>query len=147
VIGTVHTRSRAAAIFLGDFVGAFLGIRNQKTRIQKRENNMLTDTAVRNAKLTPPRKIGDGGGLYLEITSTKSKLWRMAYRFNGKQRTLYIKGAYPQVTLADARIQRDQAKELILDWFLGMIPVGVPISVAIGFLAFAWARRRARLRA
>jgi integrase len=74
---------------------------------------MLTDTACKNAKLTPPRKISDSGGLYLEITSTGSKLWRVAYRFDGKQKKLSIKGAYPEVTLAEAREQRDAAKKLI----------------------------------
>src|SRR5258707_11044378 len=71
---------------------------------------MLTDTECRTAKLTPPRKISDSGGLYLEITATKTKLWRMAYRFDGKQRTFYIKGAYPALSLADARTERDKAK-------------------------------------
>jgi uncharacterized protein (DUF2062 family) len=40
----------------------------------------------------------------------------------------------------------EQAEEMVLDWFLGMIPVGLPISAAIGLLAFAWARRRERRR-
>ena len=77
------------------------------------ESTMLTDTAVKNAKLSPPRKISDSAGLYLEITATGSKLWRVAYRFQGKQRTLYVKGAYPAVSLADARSKRDKAKELL----------------------------------
>jgi integrase len=71
---------------------------------------MLTDTAVKNATLTPPRKISDKGGLYLEITATGTKLWRVAYRFHGKQKTLYLDGAYPALTLGEARIQRDTAK-------------------------------------
>jgi integrase len=71
---------------------------------------MLTDTACKSAKLTPPRKISDSGGLYLEITSTGSKLWRIAYRFKGKQKKLSIKGAYPEVTLAAARAERDKLK-------------------------------------
>jgi integrase len=74
---------------------------------------MLTDTAVKNLKTTKPRKVSDAGGLYLEITATGSKLWRVAYRFLGKQRTVYIKGAYPAVTLADARAVRDSAKVLL----------------------------------
>ena len=46
----------------------------------------LTDTAVRNAK--PGKKLvklSDGGGLYLLIQPNGSKLWRLGYRFNGKQ--------------------------------------------------------------
>jgi hypothetical protein len=49
----------------------------------------------------------------LELTSTGSKLWRVAYRFNGKQRTVYVRGAYPSVSLADARAIRDSAKVLL----------------------------------
>jgi integrase len=74
---------------------------------------MLTDTAVKNLKTTKPRKVSDAGGLYLEVTATGSKLWRVAYRFLGKQRTVYIKGAYPAVTLAAARTVRDSAKALL----------------------------------
>ena len=54
----------------------------------------------------------DGGGLYLLITPTGSKLWRMKYRFEGKEKSLSF-GAYPVVTLADARLQKTNAKDLI----------------------------------
>ena len=59
----------------------------------------MTDTEVKNAKYNERDKAkdklkrnkrSDGGGLYLELTSTGSKLWRMNYRFEGKQRTLYM---------------------------------------------------------
>ena len=44
----------------------------------------LTDIEVRAAKTaTTPKKLFDGGGLYLRIDSKGSKLWRMAYRFEG----------------------------------------------------------------
>ena len=70
----------------------------------------LTDTAIRNAK--PGKtlvKLSDGGGLYLLIQPNGSKLWRLGYRFNGKQKTLAF-GIYPTVSLAEARAQRDAAK-------------------------------------
>jgi integrase len=82
---------------------------------------MITDTEIKNAKFNErdkakggikPNKRSDSGGLYLEITAA-SKLWRVAYRFGGKQRTVYVKGAYPAVTLADARGIRDSAKALL----------------------------------
>jgi uncharacterized protein (DUF2062 family) len=41
----------------------------------------------------------------------------------------------------------DQAKELLLDWFLGTIPVGGALALALGFMAYAFARRRARSQA
>lgn len=73
----------------------------------------LTDTAIRKLKLTAgPAKLSDGGGLYLSVTKAGSKLWRMAYRFAGKQKLLSF-GSYPAVPLAAARKRRDQAKELI----------------------------------
>jgi hypothetical protein len=45
---------------------------------------MLTDTAIRSAR---PRekafKLFDGRGLYLEVTPTGGKLWRLKYRHDG----------------------------------------------------------------
>jgi integrase len=74
----------------------------------------LTDTAVRNAK--PKDKtytLGDGDGMYLEITPNGSKFWRMAYRqANGKPNRLTF-GKYPEVTLAEARIKRLAARKLL----------------------------------
>ena len=49
---------------------------------------MLKDVAVRNAKPSAkPKKLSDGGGLHVLIQPTGSKLWRLAYRFAGKQKT------------------------------------------------------------
>ncbi len=73
----------------------------------------LTDTTARNAKATPnPRKLSDGGGLFLLVQPNRSKLWRLAYRFAGKQKTLAL-GIYPTVSLAEARSSRDDAKKLL----------------------------------
>jgi hypothetical protein len=73
----------------------------------------LTDTHIRNLKATDKvQKLSDGGGLYLHCAPTGGKLWRMAYRFNGKQKLLSF-GAYPAVSLKDARAWRDEAKELL----------------------------------
>jgi len=73
----------------------------------------LTDQACKSAK---PRektyKMADGGGLYLEVTTKGSKLWRFKYRFLHKQKKLSI-GVYPIITLAEARNQRDEAKRLL----------------------------------
>jgi integrase len=55
-------------------------------------------------------KRSDGGGLFLLVTPSGGKLWRLSYRFEGKQKTLAL-GRYPAVTLADARRARDEAKE------------------------------------
>ena len=70
----------------------------------------LTDTFLRGLKATDKvQKHSDGGGLYLHVSPTGGKLWRMGYRFEGKQKTLSI-GAYPDVSLADARARRQAAK-------------------------------------
>jgi Arm DNA-binding domain len=73
----------------------------------------LTDVEIRSAKATDkPRKLFDGGGLFLRIETKGSKLWRMAFRYDGKEKTLSF-GRYPQVSLADARKFRDEAKALL----------------------------------
>ena len=74
---------------------------------------MLTVTAVNQAKpKDKPYKMADEKGLYLFIQSTGSKLWRFDYRFNDKRKTLAI-GAYPDLSLAEARNKRDKARNLL----------------------------------
>lgn len=71
----------------------------------------LTDVKIRQAKPgTSPIKMTDGGGLHLEVKPNGSKLWRYRYRLDGKENTFAI-GAYPDVSLADARAERDVARE------------------------------------
>ncbi len=73
----------------------------------------LTDTAIRNAKPGPKTKrLFDGGGLYLEISSTGSKLWRLKYRIAKREKRLAF-GIYPEVSLKDARMKRDDARKLL----------------------------------
>jgi integrase len=73
----------------------------------------LTDTAIRNAR---PRekafKLADAAGLYLLVNPKGSKLWRWAYRYLGKQKGLAL-GAYPEVSLAEARAARDAARKYL----------------------------------
>ncbi|MDY0072388.1 MAG: integrase arm-type DNA-binding domain-containing protein [Thauera sp.] len=73
----------------------------------------LNDVACRQAKPgEKARKLSDERGLYLLIQPTGGKLWRFDYRYEGKRKTLSI-GAYPDVSLAAARMARDQAREQI----------------------------------
>jgi len=73
----------------------------------------LSDIALRTAKPTDkPYKLTDGGGLYVEVYPTGGKLWRLKYRFGGKEKRLSL-GAYPVVSLKDARERRDNAKRLL----------------------------------
>lgn len=71
----------------------------------------LSDKTIKIAKgKDKPYKLADGGGLYLEITPAGAKLWRMKFKqANGKESRLAF-GAYPAVTLADARDKRDAAR-------------------------------------
>lgn len=73
----------------------------------------LTDTQIKALRPAQcPTKHSDGGGLHLLISPHGSKLWRLAYRFDGKQKTLAF-GAYPAVSLAQARQRREAAKKLL----------------------------------
>ncbi len=73
----------------------------------------LTDIQVKNAKPKAKEyKLADGGGLYLLITPSGGKLWRFKYRFGGVEKRLTFK-TYPEVSLADARHRRDDARKLI----------------------------------
>lgn len=73
----------------------------------------LTDLDVKRAKAQDKQAtLFDGGGLFLLVTPSGGKLWRFKYRFGGKERLLSF-GAYPTVTLADARTRRDDAKKLL----------------------------------
>lgn len=76
----------------------------------------LTDTQARTAK--PKEKaytLADGGGMYLEIMPSGSKVWRMAYRQpSGKNNRLTF-GPYPEISLLDARTKRAAARKLLAE--------------------------------
>ena len=75
----------------------------------------LTDTEIRNAKPKgKPYILSDGGGLYVQITPSGGKLWRLKYRFAGKEK-LQALGKYPTVSLSTARNRREDAKTLLAD--------------------------------
>jgi integrase len=71
---------------------------------------MLTDAQVRKIKpLEKKKRYSDNKGLYLEVTPSGSKFWRLKYRFNNRETTLTI-GSYPEISLAQARRARDEAR-------------------------------------
>lgn len=81
----------------------------------------LTDTAIRKAKpgITPdgreterPYKMGDAGGLYLEVHPNGAKYWRLKFRHSGKDKRVAL-GVYPEVGLKEAREKRDEARKLV----------------------------------
>ncbi|UXC90866.1 integrase arm-type DNA-binding domain-containing protein [Sphingobium sp. RSMS] len=70
---------------------------------------MLTDTKVRTAKPRPKSyKLFDANRLFLLVAPGGGKLWRWNYTYDGKNKTMAF-GAYPLVSLADARAKRDEA--------------------------------------
>lgn len=75
----------------------------------------LTDTRIRATRPnSKPFKLTDGGGLYLEVRPAGKRLWRYRYRIGGRE-NLFAIGAYPEVTLAQAREARDAARKLVRD--------------------------------
>lgn len=74
---------------------------------------MLTDSAIRKAKpAEKPQRLFDAGGLYLEVSPSGGKWWRLKYRYGGKEKRLSL-GVYPDTTLAAARAKRDDARKLL----------------------------------
>lgn len=73
----------------------------------------LTDIAIRKAKpRATPYKMSDARGLFLLVQPSGGKLWRLKYRFAGKEKKLAL-GVYPDVSLSDARKRRDDARVLL----------------------------------
>lgn len=77
--------------------------------------NTLTETICKGAK---PRekdyKLADGYSMYLFVSKQGAKHWRMAYRIDGKEKTLSI-GPYPLISLKEARVKRDEARLKLLN--------------------------------
>src|ERR1700733_1296080 len=75
----------------------------------------LTDVLIRSTKpKEKPYKLPDGLGLYLEVSRSGSKHFRMKYRFNNKENKISL-GAYPEMTLKVARERRDAERKLLAE--------------------------------
>jgi integrase len=75
----------------------------------------LTQFAITKAVAADkPLKLSDGSGLHLLVHPNGSKLWRFRYRFAGRENMIAF-GAFPAVSLANARTRRDEARKLIAD--------------------------------
>ena len=73
----------------------------------------LTATKVKNAVIKEkPYKLSDEKGMYLLVSPNGSKRWRLKYRHIGKEKTLAF-GVYPDISLAQARELRDEARKLL----------------------------------
>lgn len=79
----------------------------------KKSSTGLTDIKVKSAKPADKAyKLFDGDGLFLFVSPSGGKLWRLKYRFGGTEKLLSL-GAYPTVSLSDARDKRHEAKKLL----------------------------------
>lgn len=73
----------------------------------------LTDTKIKNAKpKEKPYKLFDGDGLFVLVQPNGKKFWRMKFFFFGKEKLLSF-GQYPEISLAEAREKRQEAKKLL----------------------------------
>ncbi|MCE9858467.1 tyrosine-type recombinase/integrase, partial [Raoultella planticola] len=73
----------------------------------------LNNSKIRNLKPSlKPFKVSDSRGLYLLVNPNGSRLWYLKYRINRKESRLGL-GAYPAISLADARQQRDGIRKLL----------------------------------
>jgi len=76
---------------------------------------MLTDKEIKAAKpREKPYKLSDAHGLFILITTNGSKLWRLKYRFEGKEKQLSL-GKYPLTSAAVARLKREEARKQLED--------------------------------
>jgi integrase len=75
----------------------------------------LTDSVIRAAKPgDKDRKLTDEKGLYLLVSSSGSKLWRLKYRFAGKEKKLAL-GGYPEISLKEARLKAEDARRQVMN--------------------------------
>jgi integrase len=75
----------------------------------------LDDVTLRRIEpAAKPFKLTDEKGLFLLVNPGGSKLWRLKYRVAGKEKLLAL-GTYPEVTLKNARLKRDEARLAIRD--------------------------------
>lgn len=73
----------------------------------------LSDAQVSKAKPEDrDYKLFDGAGLFLQVSPSGGKLWRLKYRFDGKHKLLAL-GQYPEISLANARKRREEARTLL----------------------------------
>lgn len=76
-------------------------------------NYTLTPTRINNAKAKARLyKLSDGGGLFVEVSTTGQKTWRYQYRFAGSRRDVKI-GRYPEIGVADARARHFEMRSLL----------------------------------
>jgi hypothetical protein len=110
-----NARARARPLAPAGTVGTIVGTGITFVPRCQHEDAMLNDIRIRNAKPAQrDYKLIDFDGLHLLVRPNGSKLWRFAYRSSRKQKQIAF-GAYPQVTLAEARERREASRKILAD--------------------------------
>ena len=80
-----------------------------------RTTTPLSDTEIKKSKIKDKTyKLSDGQGLYLVVKENGTKFFRYDYTFQNKRKSMSF-GTYPEISLKDARIKRDETKKLLLE--------------------------------
>lgn len=95
------------------------------------------------------RKLTDGKGLYLAVLPSGAKSWRLKYRHGGKER-IYSIGAFPDISLASARAERDRArtwlregKDPTIERRVHKAHAGAKQGITFGVVAEEWLGKQA----
>ncbi len=101
----------------GIFLPSLKDLDMSKIVTQRRTRQLkghLTDLNLRNLSTGDrPYKVADGNGLYVLVAPTGLRAWRWKYRYAGREKVLPL-GSYPEVSLAQARTARDEARKKVL---------------------------------
>ena len=97
-------------------------------------SDKLTELGIKKAKAgDKDKKLSDGQGLYLLLTTSGSKYWRLKYRFDKKEKVFAI-GVWPGVSLTEAREKRNEASAILSgkNFFFRKRKSGIQIPVKAG---------------
>jgi hypothetical protein len=93
---------------------------------------LLTETAIKAVKpAEKARKIYDERGLFLFVTATGARLWRMKYKIGGREKLLAL-GEWPHTSLKRARERRDEVRRLLADGIDGARPTARDLDDEFG---------------
>ena len=113
----VHIRLYKSKSFYGTLYGTepiYLILMKVSTVKMPRTTTPLSDTEIKKSKIKDKTyKLSDGQGLYLVVKENGTKFFRYDYTFQNKRKSMSF-GTYPEISLKDARIKRDETKKLLL---------------------------------
>lgn len=80
-----------------------------------RSTTPLSDTEIKKSKIKDKTyKLSDGQGLYLVVKDNGTKFFRYDYTFQNKRKSMSF-GTYPDLSLKEARVKREETKKLLLE--------------------------------